>query len=184
MVKKINLKLSIEQPFGNLFRKETVLILCKTHRNTFIMGEKKDFYPKGICRLLGGGVEKDRDNSLISAAQAELEEEIMYRPPVEALIEFGEVRVTATAKNNKTYKHTVHMFYTQIPQSVLLMANDDVTSLCELSVSELENLAKDYMVLSDELIATEGSLTYSWYDYGQVYGPIHAFAAEYARHTY
>lgn len=72
------------------------------------------------------------------------------------------------------------MLYTEIPNTVTLTASDDVTGLCELSLDELQELSKRYTTLSKKDIAKEGSLTYSWYDYGQVYGPVHAFAAEYA----
>lgn len=172
------LNLSIEKPFGNLFRAETVLIICHTANNTILLGDKVGFYPEGISRLLGGGVEKS-DTSLVDAAQSELEEETCYRPSKKSLKHVAQFVISARDSQKKRYSHTAHVFYCKIPPEVTVQASDDVTHISEATVDQLKTLAQKYSTLSKEAIASDGSLQYSWYDFGQVYAPIHSFAAQY-----
>jgi 8-oxo-dGTP pyrophosphatase MutT (NUDIX family) len=174
----LNLSIKIEKPFGNLYRDNTALFVCKTAKGTYLLGEKTGFYPKGIVRFLGGGMEKGHANYL-ETAQTELEEEIQYRPKAEDLTEFGTVTISAEDKTGTTFNHSIHMFYTELPKSAQLKASDDVTGLAELSLDELKELITTYNNLPKDLWGKEGSLEYLWSDFAQVYGPVHQFAVEY-----
>lgn len=177
-MKTFKLDISIQKPFGNLYRAETVLIICHTANNTILLGDKVGFYPKGISRLLGGGVEKE-DASLLDAAQSELEEETCYRPSKESLEHIAQFIISARDSQENIYSHTAHVFYCKVPSEINLQASDDVTHITEATIEQLKTLAKKYGSLSKDVSAKDGSLQYSWYDFGQVYAPIHSFAAQY-----
>ena len=50
------IQITIEKPFGNLFRDRCVLIAAFDSNQRLLLGAKPDFYPPGIVRPLGGGV--------------------------------------------------------------------------------------------------------------------------------
>ncbi|MBT4123886.1 MAG: NUDIX hydrolase [Candidatus Pacebacteria bacterium] len=168
------IKIKIEKPFGNLFRKATILVACQTPEKTYLFGEKKDFYPEGIVRLIGGGVEKG-DSSPKEAAILELKEEINYKPKLQELKSLGAISITATDNKNKKYNHIIHIYFLQIPPKVNLKAQDDLTGIVELNTKQFEKLIKRYYSLSKKNIRKKGNLEFSWYDYAQVYGPVHQF---------
>jgi 8-oxo-dGTP pyrophosphatase MutT (NUDIX family) len=177
MNKKIKLNLQIEKPFGNLFRKETVLVACKTSKGTFLFGEKKGFYPDGIFRLIGGGVEES-DNSLVEAAKAEVKEETGFETKISDLIELGMVDIRATDEEQKKYHHMIHLFFLKIPENEKLKANDDLTNIIELNLEQTKKLVEKYKNIPKNSRGMEGGLEFSWYDYAQVYGPVHQFVLE------
>ena len=53
---KLNFK--VEEPFGNLFREKQVLVAVMDKNGRILVGAKPNFYPRGINRLLGGGVKE------------------------------------------------------------------------------------------------------------------------------
>jgi len=173
-MKSLILNISINKPFGNLFRKETVLIACKTEKNTYLFGEKKGFYPKGISRLIGGGVEKS-DSSPKKAAILEIQEETNYKPKNKELISLGTVLIVATDNKKNKYNHKIYIYFLEIHSKIKLKAQDDLTGITELNIKQFEKLIGKYNNLSKENIGKEGGLEFSWYDYGQVYGPVHQF---------
>lgn len=65
----------VAEPFGNLkFRDRTVLVLCRDREGNFLLGAKPTYFPEGIVRMLGGGV--DDDETVADAAKREVREEM------------------------------------------------------------------------------------------------------------
>jgi 8-oxo-dGTP pyrophosphatase MutT (NUDIX family) len=177
---ELQLNFQVENPFGNLFRKETVLIACETSGHAYLLGAKQGFYPDGIVRLIGGGVEES-DASLLAAVQAELEEEISYKPAEEEIHELGTVVAHATDTSGREYNHTAHLYHVVLPPTATITPKDDITGIQELSIEGIEQLAGEYMRLPQDLLGHEGTLTFSWHDFGKLYGPLHFFTAQLLR---
>lgn len=173
-INKLVLNLKIEQPFGNLFREKTVLVACRTHGGKYLFGEKKNFYPNGIVRLIGGGVDKN-DKTTLAAAQRELEEEIKYKPSENELSLLGIVNVLAKDNKSSVYNHKVYIYNLNLPESVFIEANDDLSGICELDINEIRSLLNTYKNLPKTLMGSEGNLNFRWYDFAQLYGPLHQF---------
>ena len=53
-----SIKIKISKPFGNLYRNRCVLVAAFDDSHNLLLGAKPDFYPPGIVRLLGGGVDE------------------------------------------------------------------------------------------------------------------------------
>ncbi|MDQ6985041.1 MAG: NUDIX domain-containing protein [Candidatus Dojkabacteria bacterium] len=69
-----DIKVKIQLPYGNLFRKRHTLIVCKDLDGKFLLGNKPDFFPEGITRFLGGGIDEGEEEA--SSAARELSEEL------------------------------------------------------------------------------------------------------------
>lgn len=54
MNKKLSKYFQTGNPIGNLYRNRHALILIEDQENKYLVGEKKNFYPEGIVRLIGG----------------------------------------------------------------------------------------------------------------------------------
>jgi hypothetical protein len=60
-MEQVRLDLTLHHTFGNLLRKKHVLVVIQNHSGNVLLGQKPDFYPEGICRLIGGGIEEGED---------------------------------------------------------------------------------------------------------------------------
>ncbi len=171
MFKKLNYDIDlVAEAFHNLrYRDRTVLILCRDRSGKYILGTKKGVYPKGICRMIGGGL--DKNEKVIEGAIREINEELGLFVNPEELIELIKIKVTGIY-NNKTYKTEVFVYFLNSEKDDYL-AGDDVSEIIRLSEKEYKNLVKRFYDLkSDDFFNQKGD-EFSWGDYGKVYGFIH-----------
>lgn len=160
----------VSEPFENLrFRDKTVLILCKDAEGKYILGAKKEFYPEGIVRMLGGGVDKDEE--VVDAAIRETKEEIGIDVTPEELVELAEIEVTGVFKD-KTYKTKMFVYFLNSEKDDYL-AGDDVSEVVRYSEQEYKDLIKRFFDLKSDYVYDQDGLTFSWGDYGKVYGFVH-----------
>ena len=110
---QIDLEFQLEKPFKNLTRSKTVNIIIKDSQDRYILGTKLGYYPKGIYRLLGGGVEEGEDPK--STAIRELQEEIKVEVQENQLVQVAELNIRATDKDNKQYQTTIELFLVTVP---------------------------------------------------------------------
>ena len=165
---KYELKVSVVKPFGNLYRKRHVLILCKDINGKIILGGKEE-YPEGICRLLGGGVEENE--SYENSAVRELSEEIYVGLDPKELIPMALVDVRAT-DGSKVYSMTTTLYFAQL-NSDNIKAGDDVSELIRFDEKQFSDLINKFEALKDDNWYKD---EFSWRDYGKVYGFIHKTA--------
>lgn len=71
---EITLDVQLKAPFGNLYRERHTLLLIVDRNGMIITGQKPGFYPDGITRLNGGGV--DPEETFKQAAIREIREEM------------------------------------------------------------------------------------------------------------
>lgn len=162
-------------PFGNLqYRDRTVLVLCRNGEGKYLLGEKKSFYPPGIVRLLGGGI--DPGESLSEAAARELKEEIGITVKPNELVELAEVKITGLYRE-KQYRTKIFLYFLDSTQDDYL-AGDDVSGIVAYSEEEYRALIKRYLKLGDAEDNNQSRATFSWVDYGKVYGFVHQIALD------
>ena len=101
----------IHEPFGNLFRKLHVLILIRDSDGLFILGSKPGFYPKGIVRLIGGGVSDGE--SFSEAAIRELNEEVHIKKSAVELYPLAMITIDADA-TKQHFKLTTSIYFLQL----------------------------------------------------------------------
>jgi ADP-ribose pyrophosphatase YjhB (NUDIX family) len=161
----------IKEPFDNLkYRDRTILIVVQNSDSEYLLTCSNQ-YLKGIVRLPGGGVNKDE--KLEDAAIRELKEEMNLEINLSELTELASVKITGTYKNYE-YKHTVYLYSLYSPQNIY-KAGDDVSDIVAYSEKEYMTLVEKFFVLKD---TNEINLknTFSWEDFGKVYGFIHKVA--------
>lgn len=169
-MKVIELNVNVEKPFGNLFRKECVLLAVFDHENKLLLGEKPLFYPPTITRLLGGGVGEDENPR--HAAIRELVEELNVEITENDLEELASFAIHAADSEGASYSNTTYLYSVHIGNQEY-SAGDDVKSIGRFGQDDLRMLVKNYEGLSKALWYKGVEGEFSWYDYAQVYGPIH-----------
>ncbi len=165
---KYELKIGVIKPFGNLYRKRHVLILCKDIDGKIILGGKEE-YPEGICRLLGGGVEENE--SYENAAVRELGEEIGVDLDPKKLIPMALIDVRAM-DGSKIYSMATMLYFVQLNNNNI-KAGDDVTDLLRYDEEQFSELIERFKNLKEDFWYKN---EFSWHDYGKVYGFIHEVA--------
>lgn len=166
---KYNITLSAE-PFENLrYRDRTVLILCRDAEGKYILGAKNEFYPEGIVRMLGGGINKDEE--VIDAAIREIQEEMGITAAPGEMLELAEFDITGEYKD-KIYKTKIFVYFLNSDKDDYL-AGDDVTEIVRYSEKEYRDLIKRFFDLKPNNLYNHGDLTFSWGDFGKVYGFVH-----------
>ncbi len=155
-------------------RKRHVLILLEDKNHRYILGHKK-MYPKGISRMIGGGV--DPHETFFNAAKREVYEELRYFVPRQDLLELAEVHAKITDAEGQTYTFNTAIYSAHLDRQPLF-PGDDLDGIVRLSEPEYLRLIQRYRNLPKEI---DPEFNFAWYDYGQLYGPIHQLAWEAVR---
>jgi len=169
-----SLTLRVQKTPPVMLRKRHVLILLRDQNNRYVLGQKK-IYPKGISRMIGGGVETYEP--FFRAASRELYEELKYFAPRQSLKEVGQVLARITDEAGQKFEFTTGLYFTQIERRPLF-PSDDLDGIIRLSDPEYLALVQRYKNLPKEI---DPQLGFAWYDYGQLYAPIHEIAWDFAR---
>jgi len=177
----VKINITVDEPFGNLFRKRCVLIAAANSKNKILLGNKKNFFPPKIARLLGGGV--DEGENLLAAASRELFEEINIKVPRKNLKEIIKFEINAIDKRGRKYCNITHLYYANIGDKNH-HSSDEVDSVVLLGIKDIEELAETYFTLPKTLWYKGEEGEFCWYDYGQVYGVIHKELAKQLRRGY
>ena len=169
-MKTFNLNFSIIKAFKNLKRDKTVNVVLKNHENKYVLGAKPQYYPKGIYRLLGGGV--DSGESVQKAAVREIREEIGVDLSPGTIEHIGTLDVSARDSVGKNYSTIIELVFinTQISDYKI---SDEIGGFIELDEQEFTEMIKRYENLSNGL-----SPDMNWGDYGKVYAEVHRIALE------
>ena len=175
-MKKHNLVIQVEKAFGNLYRKQSVLLVVENSQKNIILGCKPAFYPPGISRLIGGGV--DEGEATIDAAVREAFEELQIKISYKDLDEVGEFTIKAVDDSGKVFKTSVFIYYLSIGNRPIT-PGDDISMIVNVSYDGLREVAKRYAELPESLwyIGDEGA--FRWHDYGKMYSIIHEQTARY-----
>lgn len=169
-----NLDIKVDSPFGNLYRKKLALIAVEDSEGNILVGSKPNFYPEGIYRMVGGGVDENEDP--IVGAQRELKEELGIKVKTSDLKLLLQVNVHAVDKESKEYNNSNFIYFYKLKDNNY-KAGDDIKSIIKLSVDELYKLGERYESLSENDWFKNEMENYNWKDYGKVYGPIHKLTA-------
>jgi 8-oxo-dGTP pyrophosphatase MutT (NUDIX family) len=174
-MEKHKLNITVEKPFGNLFRERCVLVAPQDSEGKVLLGAKPHFYPPTICRLLGGGV--DKGESFEQAAVRELEEELSVDLSPDKLTPIALFETTATDADGKEYHNETAVFSANIGDQAY-EAGDDVKHIVKMTADEVYQLGERYEQLPEVLWYNGKEGLYAWLDYAKLYGPIHKVTAE------
>ena len=170
---QLHLTMNIVPPVAK--RGQHALILLRNSRGEFLLGGK-DIYPENIYRMVGGGMEDEEEP--YTAAQRELLEETGLKVGIDQLYHLATIyaEIFEESKQKKTHFAT-HVFYFNVGEYTLV-PSDDINVLKALTESGLEDLIKRYLELPKAVDPDKG---FAWYDYGQLYSPIHRIALDAAQ---
>lgn len=171
----IDLNIKVDQAFGNLYRKQCVLIAVKDGSGKILTGAKPAFFPPGITRLLGGGVDEGED--VLLAASRELEEELGVTISPEQFTPLAQFNTSAIDTAGKEFYNETFLFGANIEDSAY-RPGDDVKQIIALSTEEISALAEAYENLPVSLWYRGNEGDFSWHDYGKLYSVIHKITAD------
>lgn len=168
-MKHYQLHLNVNEFPPVLQRGHHVLVFLQNSAGEYILANK-DIYPKGISRMLGGGMDKGEDPAV--AASRELEEETGLKvPPAELtpLIQFT-AHITDATDDHVTF--ITYLYYYNIGEQIIT-PQDDIKGVTTLSEEKYFELLHRYEQLPKTIDEKRG---FAWYDYGQFYGFVHRAA--------
>lgn len=176
MFKVIDCKVELSHlPFENLrYRDRTVLILPKDKSGKFLLGAKKGFFPDGIVRMIGGGI--DENEEMLEAAIRETEEESGLKLDADRFIPLLQVQVEGKF-DGETFTHTVYIYFLQLDKENPV-SGDDVSDIIRMNEEEYRQLVANYFALANDHFMEYPGGKFSWGDYGRVYGFIHETALD------
>lgn len=161
------------EPFDNLkYRDRTALVLCVDEKQNYILGGHNSYYPAGIVRMIGGGI--DNSETETEGAVREVKEEIGLTIQANDLSELVAIKVIGTYQK-KIYTTKIFVYSLQVKYSDLKVG-DDVHNLVQYTENEYKNLIKRFYDLSKFKVDNSQKVFFSWGDYGKVYGFIHEVA--------
>lgn len=162
-------------PLANLqYRKRTVLLVCRDQDRKFILGGKAGYYPAGISRLPGGGI--DEGESVIDAARREGHEELRIDAGPDAYRPLAVIKATGRWQG-KTYRMNTYVYYVDARQTGLT-AGDDVTDVLHFDEAAFRRLIAAYHQLPIESLYQGSEGTFSWGEFGRFYGFVHQVALD------
>jgi 8-oxo-dGTP pyrophosphatase MutT (NUDIX family) len=165
----------VNQPFGNLrFRDRTALILCRDENGKLLLGREDGFYPPGIFRMIGGGI--DDGEAVIDGTIREIKEELRLAVVSDDLVELAEVTLEGTFQE-KVYTTKIFVYFLKVMLAECV-ANDDVSELISCTEAEYAELVERFFELQDDHIYKKDDFEFSWGDYGRAYGFIHQLALD------
>ncbi len=168
--------IDIEKPFSNLTLSDHVLIMIKTADGRLIVS-RKDSYPPGIWRLIGGKIAKKE--KLADTARRELSEETQLSIPSSRISYLAAIRGEATDAEFNEYALTTHIYLVNLKSSEEPKASDDIDELQAISPQAFADLIEKYRALSpNSWVYKNGYKKFSWYDYGQYYAAVHQIALD------
>ena len=176
MIKKVQYQLKlVNQPFGNLrFRDQTALILCRDESGKLLLGREDGFYPQGIFRMIGGGI--DDGEAVVDGTIREVKEELGIDVRKDELVVLAEVAVEGTFKE-KVYATKIFVYYLKVTLAECV-ASDDVSELISCTEAEYRELVNRFFELRDDHIYKKDDFEFSWGDYGRAYGFVHQLALD------
>jgi 8-oxo-dGTP pyrophosphatase MutT (NUDIX family) len=170
-------KVKINNPIGNLYRKNHALILIK-QGDKYVLGLKKHFYPANFARMIGGGI--NEGESPKAAAIREVKEELNYQ--TESVEYIATLKTIANTAQGEMIM-TTHIYFLEIPFNTQLEVGDDVTGLKYYTEQELQKLIFGMSQLTGTYHGEDYLFHFDWEDYGKIYEPIHQIAFEYAKNN-
>jgi 8-oxo-dGTP pyrophosphatase MutT (NUDIX family) len=162
----------LKNAFGNLYRKHHALIVVRDPNGNYLFGQKPKFYPPGIVRLIGGGVNENESPNL--GATRELNEELKITVDQKDVLPLSDITFHAITPKN-TLHLTTHLYFYQL-HTADYIPGDDITGISILTLDQIRELSEKFNRLPTDLWDPDHSFT--WDDYGRVYGPIHLIAYE------
>jgi 8-oxo-dGTP pyrophosphatase MutT (NUDIX family) len=161
--------------FGNMYRPRHVLLVLRDPAGHYLLGVKPEFYPPGIVRFVGGGV--DEAETPEQAMAREIKEELSISVPVEGLIPIAQV-ITQGSFEGRHLTNTTFLFEHTINDISQLHPGDDVAALETLDRSQLQALVERYRNLDIHQWYVKDDYKHNWHDYGEMYAFIHQIALD------
>lgn len=168
----------IGKPIGNLYRKRHVLILVTNSTGNILLGVKDGFYPSGIARMIGGGVNEREEP--VFAAQREIKEEIGIRVSQNDIKALCTV-ITRAQTDEGLLEMNTWIYTVRIDSFEGITPSDDINGVEIYTIDTFLELIEKMKKLSPMPFITP-NYSFLWSDWGAIYACIHTHAInEYVR---
>jgi isopentenyldiphosphate isomerase len=168
-------KVKINNPIGNLYKKNYVLVLIKQGKK-FILSKKKHLYPNNYARMIGGSVAETETpkDAIIRIIDRDLALEINnidYISSLKSVVNSAQGEVIVTT----------YIYYIDIETKLKLKMLNQNKSVEYFTEKELERLILSMADLKEIEEDDQELFNFDWNEYRKIYEPIHQIAYEYAR---
>lgn len=150
-------------------RGEHALILLQNAAGEFVLATK-DIYPKGISRMVGGGMDAGENPDVAAARELAEETGIQVKPKAVTHLATVTAHITNAIGDQLTF--VTHLYYYNLGEQIVT-PQDDIKAVTALSEEKYFELLHRYEQLPKTIDDKHG---FAWYDYGQLYGFIHRLA--------
>src|SRR5690606_34580617 len=133
----------------------------KSPEGKYILGAKPQYYPKGIYRLLGGGI--DAGETIQGAVIREIKEETNSEISAEHIEPIATINVTAEDGSGNNYSTVIELVYINDAISDY-EETDEIGSFLELNDDEFKDMIAAY-----EGLTNDSQNEMNWGDYGKIY---------------
>lgn len=154
------------------------LIVVKTKEDKYVLGAK-EYYPEGIYRFVGGGLDKGEDP--LTGAVREVEEELKIQIDATELQPLASFVVNIqNATEDVTF---ITYLYGLTLGKQTIQASDDLDGLVYFTKEEVLELVDRFKHLSPESksvanTSAKETQQFRWSDYGEFYAEVHKKAME------
>jgi 8-oxo-dGTP pyrophosphatase MutT (NUDIX family) len=172
-MKKQVVKLNLKTCPDNLKREGYALFAPINEDGQIGLGAKTKWYPEGIYRLAGGGIDKGEDPA--ESAIRELKEELSINTDISELIPLIEIIIDADTEEGN-FKESFHCYAIKVSQSEVT-AGDDIDGVKFMTKDEYEKLNSKFESMDVELKNVTWDIE-RWKDYGTLFGTIQRIVGE------
>lgn len=158
----------IQKLFNTVKRKNHAIIVPIDDENKCIAIARKDVYPEGVYRFIGGGI--DEGESGLEGAKRELKEEAGVDADLKYVTTI-ELKVTDEIGQEVIFMTHVYKFF--INRGVCLEPADDISEIIWLSEKQLMENVADMIAIPHNAWYEGKHGQMSWGDWGKVNGYIH-----------
>jgi 8-oxo-dGTP pyrophosphatase MutT (NUDIX family) len=166
-------KLKLKTAPDNLKREGYALFAPINEHGQIGLGTKTKWYPEGIYRLAGGGIDKDEVPA--ESAVRELKEELNIDANISNLIPLAEIVIDAGTEEGN-FKESFHCYAIKVRQAEVT-AGDDIDGVRFMTKDEYADLNSKFESMDIELKNSTWNIE-KWRDYGTLFSTIQRIVGE------
>lgn len=156
-------------------RKRHAMLVLVNQKGQYVLG-KKDAYPEGISRFVGGGIDEGEDAAV--GVARELQEELGVVVAPSALIPLAHLINTVSLPDKPDTMFETFL-YGYVLHDEVLQSADDLDGIAYLNSEEMEQLIARFASLPTDLVSPKGGdAPFRWSDYGNFAAKVHRIGVD------
>ena len=156
-------------------RKRHTMLVLVNQKGQYVLG-KKNAYPEGISRFVGGGIDEGEDAAVGAARELQEELGVVVDPTV--LIPLAHLTNTVSLPNKPDTIFETFL-YGYVLHDEKLNPADDLDGVAYVNSEEMEQLIARFESLPNDVINPRtGDAPFRWSDYGNFAAKVHRIGVD------